>query len=231
MADPNMNRTTQDVYSLLDPYTSLGHSSLGLPLNTEGPTLCGTLVKTPGVENTAVGGIIGIDGDFYAMTSGLAIENVQRVYIMQFSSRQNLDWGLCKIFPELAFPNIHDSYHLLGYKNGTGVGEFAGRVKVLTRVEDNNYWGNFDSQFDKTHNGVIWHAFVLDLEQKIEIPTAAWVIKDNLLSGYVVQTTYIFGVGRICYMIPIWDIFNEIEAQTGKKIVFGRELHDMIERL
>ena len=231
MANPNMNQTTQDWHALLDPHRLLVHSDIGLPPDAKRPTLCGRLLVTPEVENTAIGGIICIDGAFYAMTSGAAIIHVQRSYKMQFSSQQNLDWGLCQIFPSLAFPNMHNTYQLLDYKTGTDVGNFDGPVKVLTRAEEYNQWGHFDSQFDKTENGVEWHAFVLQLPEKIKIPTAAWVIKNNLLCGYVVQTTYVVGTGRVCYMIPIWDIFREIEAQTGKKIVFGQELHDMMERL
>ena len=202
-------------------------------------TLCGTklvtvAVKNTRVENIAIGGIINIGGprgNFYATTSGMAIRDVRHPFHMQYSSERNLDWGLCEInTPELMVPNRYNLHPLLGYMNRGGAQNLNGSVEVFIR-NGVTHEGYFSSDYDDPPprpNEPKKHGILLSLQESIEVPNGVWVVKDNLLCGYVVHTWYVDGVGRACHMIPIWHALEEVEEKTGESVFFGQELHDMM---
>lgn len=199
-------------------------------------TLCAAKLGTVNVENIGIGigGIInvgGIGGVYYATTLGETILNVRRPFFMQWWSARNLDWGLCEIgIPELIRPNMHDGFELLGYMDGRGAQDFDGPVRVFFK-DGKTHPGHFNSGYDVVPNGpnqVKRHGILLDLMENIEIRTGVWVVKNNLLCGYVVHTYYVAGAGRVCHMLPIWHALQEVEAKTEQKVFFGQELHDMM---
>lgn len=209
------------------PYRRLQLTDAGVPDGVIPSTLCGTTLIH--FENVAIGGIIYIGDTYYAVTSGKAVKDGKRAYKMQASSLENLDWGLCAMWPEDVYPNMHDTRPLLEYMTAGRVGDLAGQIQVLVGPGPGTR-GNFDPSNDEIVDGVKTHALLLPIEDHVKIPTAAWVVKDDLLCGYIVRTAYRPGGGRFCYMIPIWQMFDEIERIIRDKIVFGWQLHEEMGR-
>ena len=202
-------------------------------------TICGRILNTAltpsGVKDTVIGGVICINQTFYAMTSARSLANASHLYEVQFES-DKLDWALCEVTDKLAVPNTYDSGPLPRYMQEDELEHTTGPVEVL--VGFSSYKAKLVSDGDTTMSGfghdVRIRAVVTILPKKKNpiIRTGAWPVKGDALCGYVVHSEPQHeGSGRLGYFIPIWQAFKEIEAKTGGKIVFGKELHNMMERL
>ena len=237
IANANMNPTTSSIGG--GPSRYLEPQDLGLSPRHKISTICGNLLNsaaTPsGVKNTVIGGIISINQTFYAMTSGRSLANAQRPYKVQFDS-DKLDWALCEIANTLAVPNIYGSGPLLRYMQEEELEHTEGPVDVLVGF-DSSYRAYLSHELGTTlgwfDQNVKVRTFSTSLPKTTKIRTGAWVVKGDSLCGYVVHSEpqEVGGNGRLGYMVPIWQAFKEIEAKTGRKVIFGQELHDMIERL
>ena len=235
IANANMNPTTSSIGGAPSRY--LEPEDLGLSPRHKISTICGNILNTAaapfGVKNTVIGGIISINQTFYAMTSARSLANAQRPYKVQFDSNK-LDWALCEVANTLAVPNIHGSSPLLRYMQEEELEHTEGPVDILVgfhssyrayiRPEIGTTLGWFDQD-------VKVRTVSTTLPKTTKIRTGAWVVKGDLLCGYVVHSEPDVDGGRVGYMVPIWQAFKEIEAKTGKKIVFGQELHDIMSQV
>ena len=235
MSNTNMKPTTSsaggDSSQLLEP-KDLELSSKGMP-----STLCGTILNTArirsGVKDTVIGGVICINHSFYAMTSARSLANAQHSYEVQFKS-DRLDWALCEVTDRLAVPNAYDSGPLLRYMQEDELEHTTGPVEVLdgySPCKANLIPDGYTTMSRFGHDAKLRPIFTT-LHKETIFRTGAWVVKDDALCGYVVHSEpQLKGSSTLGYFIPIWQAFKEIEATTGKKIVFGQELHDMMGRL
>ena len=231
--------TKEAGYPLLKPH------DFGLrDIHTE-PTICGLELNlkasTDGASHPVIGGIIAINRTFYAMTSVRALLNAKYPYDERLSSRE-FDWALCEIDLSLAMPNLNGTDRLLDCMyniDNRYVEVLAGpdwlvhrvplRAHILTK-----YPNHIDERIDRTVDIGKLLPLEMDRLKNFDFPTGAWVVWNDSVQGYLVDCERSSKGWQYCYMMPMETAFQSIKEHLGLKgkerIVFGKELHEMMKR-
>ncbi|KAK0507454.1 hypothetical protein JMJ35_009977 [Cladonia borealis] len=210
------------------PYRFLEPQDLGLPNHPKASSICGEILNpggsASGVKRTVIGGIISIHNTFYAMTSANAHFNAMHPYEVQYES-QELDYALCRITPSLAVPNRDRSHPLLYYAQEEQL--TPGDVYVLGGNGPHlGYLHYFDTRIGGFPSDVKIGTIMMGQNVGAKFAMGAWVVRGQMVLGYVVHTSPTRDKRMYCHMIPIKQAFADIEREYGQKVVFGQELHD-----